>query len=222
MSILFAGLLAGFLHVLAGPDHLAAVAPYAGAGRARAWRLGVRWGLGHASGVALVGLLSLLLREVLPLDALSAWSERAVGVVLIGIGLWGLHAALRKRLHTHAHDHDGEPHAHVHFHTPGIAHEDARAHRHGHAALAVGTLHGLAGSSHLLGILPALALPTRAAAVLYLLAFGMGTIAAMASFSSFIGLLGARAAVRGPSLYRSFLGLCSAAAIAVGGFWLFH
>jgi len=221
MEILLAGFLAGFLHVLAGPDHLAAVAPYAGTGRSGSWRLGVRWGLGHASGVALVGMLSLLLREVLPLDALSAWSERGVGVALIGIGLWGLHAAMKKRLHAHAHEHEGRPHAHVHFHDPGLPHEDARAHRHGHAALAVGTLHGLAGSSHLLGVLPALALPTRLAAALYLLAFGLGTIAAMAAFSSFVGLLGARAAARGPSLYCGFLGLCSAAAVAVGGVWLF-
>jgi sulfite exporter TauE/SafE len=220
VGILVAGFLAGFLHVLAGPDHLAAVAPYAGAGRERAWLLGVRWGFGHAAGVALVGLLAFLLREVLPLEALSAWSERAVGVVLIGIGLWGLRAALAKRLHLHAHAHDSDPHTHVHFHAPGVSHEDARAHRHGHAALAVGTLHGLAGSAHLLGVLPALALPTRAAAALYLAAFGLGTIAAMAAFSSFIGFLGARASARGVPLYQGFLGLCSLAALGVGGYWL--
>jgi sulfite exporter TauE/SafE len=220
VGIIVAGFIAGFLHVLAGPDHLAAVAPYAAIGRDRAWLLGVRWGLGHAGGVLLVGMLSLLLREVLPIDALSAWSERAVGIVLIAIGIWGLRAALRQRLHTHAHNHDGDPHAHVHFHTPGVAHTDPAAHRHGHTALAVGTLHGLAGSSHLLGVLPALALPTRAAAALYLSAFGLGTIAAMAAFSSAIGLLGASATARGDRLYRGVLGLCSAAAIGVGGFWL--
>jgi sulfite exporter TauE/SafE len=220
VGIIVAGFMAGFLHVLAGPDHLAAVAPYAAVGRERAWLLGVRWGLGHAGGVLLVGLLSLLLREVLPIEALSSWSERAVGIVLIAIGIWGLRAALRKRLHTHPHDHDGDPHAHVHFHSPGVAHDDPAAHRHGHAALAVGTLHGLAGSSHLLGVLPALALPTRAAAALYLTAFGLGTIAAMAAFSSAIGLLGARATARGDRLYRAVLGLCSTAAIGVGGFWL--
>lgn len=244
MGILVAGFLAGFLHVLAGPDHLAAVAPYAGSGRGRAWRLGVRWGVGHASGVVIVGVLSLLLREVLPIEALSAasgasaWSERAVGVVLIGIGVWGLRAALRHRLHVHTHDHEEEPrarphgeraraqphadapHAHVHFHAPGVAHADTRAHRHGHAALAVGTLHGLAGSSHLLGVLPAMALPTRAAAGFYLLAFGIGTIAAMAAFSQLVGIVGARVERRGAPVYQGFLGICSIAALGVGCFWL--
>ena len=43
---------------------------------------------------------------------------------------------------------------------------------HGRAAFAVGTLHGLAGSSHLLGILPALAMPSDLAAGIYLLLFG--------------------------------------------------
>src|SRR4029450_9914430 len=42
------------------------------------------------------------------------------------------------------------------------------------AAFAVGTLHGLAASSHLLGILPALALPSTRAAGAYLLCFCSG------------------------------------------------
>jgi hydrogenase/urease accessory protein HupE len=45
MTLVFAGFLAGFLHVLSGPDHLAAIAPYSVDGRVRAWRTGVRWGL---------------------------------------------------------------------------------------------------------------------------------------------------------------------------------
>ncbi len=51
----FAGLVAGFVHVLSGPDHLAAIAPYAVDSRSRAWRTGVRWGLGHTAGVLCVG-----------------------------------------------------------------------------------------------------------------------------------------------------------------------
>ena len=59
MTLAFAGFLAGFVHVLSGPDHLAAIAPYAVDGKSRAWRTGVRWGLGHAAGVLGVGLLVL-------------------------------------------------------------------------------------------------------------------------------------------------------------------
>ena len=94
MTLALAGLVAGAVHVLSGPDHLAAIAPYAVADKARSWRTGVRWGLGHSAGVLVVGLLVLLTRQALPVEALSARSELGVGLVLIGIGIWGIRAAL--------------------------------------------------------------------------------------------------------------------------------
>ena len=50
-SLLIGGLFAGFLHVLTGPDHLAAVAPSAALRGMDAWRSGLRWRIGHSSGV---------------------------------------------------------------------------------------------------------------------------------------------------------------------------
>jgi hypothetical protein len=41
---------------------------------------------------------------------------------------------------------------------------------HAHASFCLGVLHGVAGSSHFFGVLPALALPTRAAALTYIAA----------------------------------------------------
>ena len=90
MTLALAGLVAGVVHVLSGPDHLAAIAPYAVADRARSWRTGVRWGLGHSAGVLGVGLLVLVGRHALPLEALSAHSELGVGLALLAIGIWGL------------------------------------------------------------------------------------------------------------------------------------
>ena len=88
-----AGLSAGTIHALSGPDHLSAVAPLVINERSRRWRMGLFWGIGHSLGVWLIGLIALVLRGFLPLDALSSWSERLVGVVLIGVGLWGLRRA---------------------------------------------------------------------------------------------------------------------------------
>src|SRR5688572_6328937 len=100
MFAFFAGLAAGLLHVFAGPDHLAAVAPLVAAengqpalsetlasrarqGRVEGWRTGLQWGIGHTFGVLLIALLLLLIRDQLPLEIISANSERLVGVALI-------------------------------------------------------------------------------------------------------------------------------------------
>src|SRR4029079_8802240 len=100
-----AGLLAGLLHVFAGPDHLAALAPLSLKAGRRAWAVGLRWGLGHSSGVLVVAAVAFVLRQVVHLEAWSGWGERLVGVTMIGLGLWGLRSLFRERLHAHEHDH---------------------------------------------------------------------------------------------------------------------
>jgi hypothetical protein len=220
MISIISGLIAGAVHVVTGPDHLTAVAPLAVRRPRRAWLPGVRWGLGHSAGVALVGLLSLWLRGLIPVDLLSTWGERFVGVMLFGIGLWALRRALKHNVHAHEHEHGGDRHVHFHVHHRREDHRGQRAHLHAHAAFGIGTLHGLAGSSHFLGVLPALAFPTRAEAVAYLIAFGLGTILAMAVFSWGMGWLTARFASRGLKIYRGLMGTCAVAAMLVGCFWL--
>ncbi|WP_427145240.1 High-affinity nickel transporter [Rhizobium pisi] len=196
MTLLASGLFAGFVHVVSGPDHLAAIAPYAVDAKAWAWQTGARWGVGHTAGVVGVGLLALLLRDTLSIDLVSAWGERFVGIMLCGIGIWGLRTVFTNRADTHS-----------------------QGHRHKHPAFAVGTVHGLAGSSHLLGIVPALALPTDTEAVGYLLVFGLGTIVAMATFSTVIGWLAERPAARSVKVQNTLMASFSMLAIVVGGFW---
>src|SRR5678816_661008 len=98
------GLAAGLFHVLSGPDHLAAVAPLAAADRNRGWFAGWTWGIGHASGVVVVAVIGILLRDVLPpIEAISAWGERLVGAALIAIGFWALRRSLVIGPKPHAH-----------------------------------------------------------------------------------------------------------------------
>jgi hypothetical protein len=112
----------------------------------------------------------------------------------------------------------------VHIHTYGqhTAHPATRdeAHHHAHVAFGIGILHGLAGSSHFLGVLPILAFPTKVQAVAYLVAFGAGTVVSMAMFSSGIGLLAKRCNASGAKIYRGLMSTCAIAAMAVDGFWL--
>lgn len=223
---LLTGATAGIAHVLSGPDHLAALAPMAATRRRAAWMSGLFWSMGHAGGVIGIGVLSIWLREALPLDMISSWGERLVGIVLIGIGIWGLKKALTKRLHAHEHTHGGWTHSHVHWHDAHSSHTlgQPAAHRHGvnhsHAAMGLGCLHGLAGGSHFLSVLPALAFPSALQALGYLGAYGAGTVVAMVGFSSLIGELARRFSFNHAQAHSVFLALCSLLAVGVGGYWL--
>jgi hypothetical protein len=196
MFAITAGFAAGLLHVLSGPDHLAAVAPLAAGRERREWRSGLQWGLGHTSGVVLIGLLLIAFRGLLPIEAISHYSERLVGAALLLVGAWGCYSAR----YAHDHDHRGQATA--------------------RASFAMGTLHGLAGSSHFFGVLPALALPTQTAAVLYLVGFGMAAVAGMSAFAAVVGGAAAKAGRHSVKAYRAVLYVCSASAFVVGGFWL--
>lgn len=196
MFVFLAGYAAGLLHVFSGPDHLAAVAPLASDRERGQWLTGLRWGIGHFMGVLLIAALLLLVKEQLPLDAISAYSERLVGASLILIGGWGLRRAWVLRS------------------------SSAEVHTHAGASFAMGTIHGLAGSSHLFGVLPALLLPTRLSSILYLAGFGLGAVTGMTAFSAAIGLAARRLGRRHPRRSHGLLYASSAVALVVGGVWL--
>jgi hypothetical protein len=213
MLTALSGVVAGVFHVLSGPDHLAAVAPLAASNRAGAWRAGATWGIGHASGVVVVAVLAVLLREALPpIAEISAWGERVVGGALIALGLWSVSRATRLR---HApHEHSATRHGHVHVQRGP---RWMRRLGHGHASFAVGLLHGVAGSSHFFGVLPALALPTPAASFTYIAAFGLGTVAAMSAFAGAVGRVSTH---DGRVSHHRLMAGTGVAAILVGCVWI--
>lgn len=199
------GLIAGAGHVLTGADHLAVVAPLAARRRRGAWRTGLRWGLGHAGGVAVIGLAAVIFREALPLEEVTAWSERIVGWSLVVVGLWALTASVRM------------------LRSGGRTEEDGALPvegREGRAAFAVGLVHGTAGAGHVLGVLPALALPTRAGSAAYLLFFAAGTVVAMTGYAAVVGQGGRRLSTSSRSAYAGVLAGCSTLSVVVGGYWL--
>ncbi len=215
MVVAITGALAGLFHVLSGPDHLAAVAPLAIADRERGWLAGWTWGFGHASGVAVVAGFAVLLRDLLPpVELISVWGERVVGVALIVIGVWALRrsAAITSTPHVHG------PVAHAHVHV-GRGPTWVRHLGHAHASFYMGILHGVAGSSHFFGVLPALALPTRDAALTYIAGFGVGTVVAMTAFAATVALAGSRL-THGPGTQRAMMRAAAILAMAVGGYWL--
>ena len=215
MLTLITGALAGVVHVLSGPDHLAAVTPMAVDARERGWLSGWTWGLGHASGVVVVAVLAVSLRDVLPpIEAISAWSERIVGVALIAVGLWALRRSTRIGAVAHAHGTLSHRHLHLQAGPSWL-----RRLGHAHASFCLGILHGVAGSSHFFGVLPALALPSLGASLIYIAAFGAGTVAAMTVFAAAIGTASVRLP-NGVLPQRAMMVAAATLAITVGSIWI--
>lgn len=232
MIQLFTGIIASALHVITGPDHLAAVTPLAIESKKRAWGVGLFWGLGHILGMLLIGLLFLVFKEIIPIEAISAYSEQIVGIVLVGIGVWAIIKVYYKRIPSHKHPHyhvEPEPHVHIHAHPHehGHTHEPGHEHRHKKvtkqnniAALGVGTLHGFAGVSHLILLLPTLALPSMTESVLYLCGFAIGTLLAMILYAVILGFIGQRSeAAKNPKVFQAVRLIGGLIAIVIGVFW---
>ncbi|MGB0638627.1 MAG: sulfite exporter TauE/SafE family protein [Myxococcota bacterium] len=214
-----AGLLAGCVHVVSGPDHLAALLPIAIHNRWQAIKTGAVWGLGHGIGVCVVGGLGMGARHLVDVQAISRWSEFLVGLVLVAVGVWAIRRSSMLTIHSHGHSHDHEghehgDHEHLHSHSGAAAHSDVD-HRHAHAALGVGFLHGAAGVGHLFGVIPALALPASEASI-YIVSYLIGAIVSMATFGGFVGFISTRGGPHFVPLLMKAAGLLS---IVVGIFW---
>jgi len=215
LIVVASGLAAGALHVVSGPDHLAALAPIAVDDRRRATQLGFRWGLGHGLGAVMLGLLGVAARGLVDVHAWSGVAEFVVGFLLLGVGGWSLWRAQRLVIHTHDHGHEPGDHQHVHVHD-GEQHDHGAHQAHTHAAFAVGMLHGAAGTGHLLAVLPALALPTGAA-LAYLSAYFVAAVVAMTVFAGALGRLVRSADGRA---VRYALQVTAVAALGIGGWWI--
>jgi ABC-type nickel/cobalt efflux system permease component RcnA len=222
------GLLAAMLHVISGPDHLAAVTPFAIERKRKAWKIGLVWGLAHLTGMLLIGLMFMLFREMVPVETISAYSEQLVGLVLVGVGVWALYSVFRKSaIHTHTHIHDGEqPYMHKHPH----AHDGTGSHGHHHtskpkrhstAAFSIGFLHGLAGIAHFLLFLPVLGFDSQGEATSYIFGFGAGTVLAMTLFTLVLGQVSDLAKNwHNPIFFRGIRVAGGMFAIVIGIYWM--
>jgi len=191
---LTAGLIASMLHVITGPDHLAAVTPFAIESKKKAWKIGLFWGIGHLTGMLLIGILFVIFKELIPVDNISHYSEQLVGIVLIGIGIWAFYKIFKiEKKHKHLHIHsENNPVIHIHGHE----HSHEKSHHHAHdkslkqssfGSFSIGFLHGLAGIAHFLMFIPVLSFDSPMDSNLYIIGFGSGIILAMTIFAFVIG-----------------------------------
>ncbi|MET0284188.1 MAG: hydantoin utilization protein A [Polyangiales bacterium] len=226
MVAFLSGLLAGSLHVVSGPDHVAAVAPLAVNAPQAGRNLGALWGVGHGAGVLVWVVLAAAFQRLFGQELPSVALEALVGVALVALGLLNLRASARPHVHVHSHGPvaghmpvpDGRAHVHFHVHAEGEHHghdhhHDARF-RGGATALAMGALHGSAGASHLLALLPTLGLPGLGA-----LSYAAGYLLAGVLTMAGVGLAIARFAGVMPNAQR-LRSVCAYLVIAIGACWL--
>lgn len=81
--------------MLAGPDHLSALAALSVGNSWRAFSLGFRWGIGHSSGLILVAIIFILLKGELDLKKLGRYCDSLVGAFMIILGCYGVLCALK-------------------------------------------------------------------------------------------------------------------------------
>jgi hypothetical protein len=191
---LLLGLVLGARHALE-PDHLTAVSTLATEepGPRRGLWLGAVWGLGHSASLFAVGTVLALLHAEMP-RRLATGFEVAVGLMLIVLGVRAL-----ARVRT-----GPAPHAHP---------RRAFALR----SLAVGMMHGLAGSGALTALVLA-ELPSTASRLVYIVLFGAGSVLGMSVLSGAVGvplaLVGRRAPAR-----AALSAIAGAVSVALGLVW---
>ena len=199
LSAVLLGFVLGLQHAT-DPDHLVAVATIVTRERrfADGALVGVLWGAGHMATLTIVGALIVGLRLTLGPDVMSGL-ELLVAGMLILLGALRLRDAARgldtvppthlaadhahghlAAVHSHPHVHDNHAHAHPHVHPSRrlLAALAARRGRLPLRALAVGAVHGMAGSAAA-SLLVLASLRSTADAVAYLVIFGLGTILGM-------------------------------------------
>lgn len=162
------------------PDHLAAVTTLVATGRDRAARaaarLGLAWGLGHATSLFAFGLPIVLFKAYLP-EPVQQAAETSVGVMIALLALWLLVRWRRGLFHLH------QDHGEAHVHGP----QGPIRTRSPLQAFGIGLVHGMGGSAGV-GVLLLASIHDRALAIAALGLFAACTALSMAALSTGWGL----------------------------------
>ena len=210
--VILTGILAGFVHVISGADHLIAMAPSSITSPKLAINNGISWGLGHSSGVVALTVLAIFIKDITSLDKFSNVAEFLVGISLLIVGIFAIKNSLNLNIHSHSHQHNGVAHHHLHFHSKA----QIKHNKHSHTLTGLGVLHGLAGGSHILAVLPALALPFPSA-LAYLISYLSGSIACMTLFTYLISITTFNS---GKNFINRLIAFAGGLSFSMGLFWI--
>jgi high-affinity nickel permease len=244
LAILVIGFLLGMRHAT-DPDHVIAVSTIVSRERSisKSALVGALWGIGHTLTILVVGGAIILFGLAIPARA-GLTMEFCVGLMLILLGVLNLSGVMKwmsekfspahpsiTGQHAHLHEHGAQIHFHWHSHAPGTEH-------HGESLtppswlrklfarlglyqtlrpLLVGIVHGLAGSAAVALLILSTIRATNWA-VVYLIVFGLGTIAGMMLITIAIALPFSVAGSRFASLNRGLMACSGLVSLAFGAF----
>lgn len=224
------GFVLGLRHAL-DPDHVVAVSTIVSGDPLwrRSSRIGIFWGLGHATSLLTVAGLIVAFRINIS-ELAASRLEIIVSVMLIGLGFYAVRAARQGfRLHAHRHTHAGEAdggaavaeHVHLHVHEPAA--RPVHQHAHGLSAglrpYAIGLVHGVAGSGGLALLVMATA-QSAAAGFLYMAALAFGAMVGMSLLSALLTMPLTALRSRYETMHLRFQYLSGVGSVAFG-LWLF-
>ena len=193
--LLFAAVV-GFSHAFEA-DHLVAVSNIVTKRdkMALAIKDGIYWGFGHTSTIFLIGLL-IIVGRVAFFDGYFSYFEALVGLMLVGLGLFRLYQYYNRRRR------------------PSQWIDERRNH---HLAYGVGFVHGLAGSGAMI-LLVMTEIQGSFNSMMYLLIFGIGSVAGMLVAAGLFSLPFSRKITGNESLQLALILLSSLLCIGYGAF----
>jgi hypothetical protein len=177
---------------------------------------GIFWGLGHTSTIFLIGLLMILFKVNIP-DASFLYFEAAVGFMLILVASYRLFLFFSKEqavFHRHHHEHAGiNKQLHIHIHQKG-----KNLHK---TSYGIGLVHGLAGSGTLV-ILVMTQIKSMTNSLLYLVIFGLGSIAGMTLIAGVFSIPFSKKLIRSTLLKAILVLVSSLLCFAYGCFVMYR
>ena len=202
VGLLF-GLLQGLRHAFE-PDHVVAISTMISEQRSGRTRVAyaAAWGMGHAAMLVLVGGVLMFLRTELP-PRLDAGFELAVSLMLIGLGVRAVHTAVREARASSA---DEVPLARPRGRWRGVG------------PVAMGVVHGLAGSGALTALVVA-RLPSPVAGLIFMVVFGAGAALGMSLLAGAAGVPLSRV-LRHRWGIPALLGATGSVSLLLGAAWL--
>lgn len=241
------GLSLGVVHVLTGPDHLSALATLSVGSSWKALSLGIRWGLGHSTGLFVVAAIFLAMDGAVDMRKIDQVCNWIVGFAMIALGgysVYHTYITYAREGHTHLHDQDSELEREIEVEitelkaftdssigTPesdnGYPPEVQLVRDHPLrdpwtqkvVAFSIGIVHGIAGPGGILGVLPAVQLHSWLWSMVYLTSFAFTSTLCMGLFAMVYGECTVRVSdSRKVAMYLSYFS--ASLSIIVGVIWI--